>query len=73
MLIVMSNIHMISLMRRLWLTKKCLFGPWLVEIMAEFSKLIRHIQNAAVDVPPTANPFQLIKAYQAFTIAFQQV
>ncbi|KAF8124443.1 hypothetical protein EV363DRAFT_1178023, partial [Boletus edulis] len=31
-----------------------------------------HVRNAAVGVPPAANPFQSIEAYQAFTLAFQQ-
>jgi len=33
----------------------------------------RHVRHAAIGMPPTANPFQLIEAYQAFTLAFQQV
>ena len=73
MLIAMSNIHMILLMQRLWLINKDLFRPWLTtKIITKLPKLTRHIQNAAVDIPQMANPFQLIAIHQAFTITFQQ-
>ncbi|KAG6380631.1 hypothetical protein JVT61DRAFT_4997 [Boletus reticuloceps] len=45
---------------------------WAQQTMTELPKLTRHVRNTAVGVPPTANPFQSIEAYQAFTLAFQQ-